>query len=129
MPVEFVRLRVPRPSAPMEYVLLVNCRVKTPAHTLTSSSPPEMWPLPPAVKLPARVKKLGAPGGGPQSSVPVIEKAYWPFKLALEKFPVGGGGGGPTTVVPLLQAAVTEASKIAANRVRRLRERFIAHPL
>jgi hypothetical protein len=21
-----------------------------------------------------------------------MEKAYWPFKLALEKFPVGGGG-------------------------------------
>src|SRR6266849_10774936 len=107
----------------MEYVLLVNCRVKTPAHTLTSSRPPEMWPLPSAVKLPARVKKLLSPA---QSSVPVIEKAYWPFKLALEKFPAGGGGGGPTTVVPLLQAAVTEASRIAANRVRRLREAFIA---
>src|SRR6266849_9453295 len=108
----------------MEYVLLVNCRVKTPAHTLTSSRPSEMWPLPSAVKLPARVKKLLNPA---QSSVPLIENAYWPFKLALEKFPVGGGGGGPTTAVPLLQAAATEPSSMAASRVRRLRERFIAH--
>jgi hypothetical protein len=56
-----------------------------------------MWPLPSAVKLPARVKELLNPE---QSSVPLIKKAYWPFKFALEKFPVGGGDGGPTTPVP-----------------------------
>src|SRR6267142_6246041 len=113
----------------MEYVLLVNGRVPTPVHTLTSSTPPLMWPLPSAVKLPARAKKVEKPGLGPQSSVPLIENAYCPFKLALEKFPVGGGGGGPTTVVPLLQAAVIEPSKMVANRVRRWMEAFIAHLL
>jgi hypothetical protein len=79
------------------------------------------------VKLPARVKKLGKPGLGPQSSVPLIESAYWPFKLAFEKFPTGGGGGGPTIVPPLLHAAVREASRIAASGTRCLIEQFIAH--
>src|SRR6266849_2692416 len=110
----------------MEYVLLVNCRVKTPAHTLTSSRPSEMWPLPSAVKLPARVKKLLNPA---QSSVPLIENAYWPFKLALEKFPDGGGGGGPTTAVPLLQPVHRETTTIAASGKKRLMERLIAHLL
>src|SRR5882762_1696283 len=109
----------------MEYVLLVNGRVPTPVHTLTSSTPPLMWPLPSAVKLPARAKKVEKPGLGPQSSVPLIEKAYWPFKLALEKFPVGGGGGGPTIVPPLLHAAVREASRIVTSGSRRMIERFI----
>jgi len=84
-----------------------------------------MWPLPSAVKLPARAKKVEKPGLRPQSSVPLIEKAYWPFKLALEKFPVGGGGGGPTIVAPLLHAAVREASRIGTSGSRRMIERFI----
>src|SRR6267143_34029 len=81
-----------------------------------------MWPLPSAVKLPARVKGVLNP---PHSSVPLIEKAYWPFKLALEKVPVGGGGGGPTIVPPLLHAAVREASRIVTSGSRRMIERFI----
>jgi len=71
--VVFVRLMVPRPSAVREYILFANRRVKTPVHTLTSSRPPVIWPLPSAVKLPARVKKLLNPE---QSSVPLIKKAY-----------------------------------------------------
>src|SRR2546421_4403809 len=80
-------------------------------------------PLPSAVKLPARVKALLNP---PHSSVPAIKKAYCPFKLALEKVPVGGGGGGPTIVPPLLHAAVREASRIATSRSSRMIERLIA---
>src|SRR5258708_35799542 len=82
-----------------------------------------MWPLPSAVKLPARVKELLNP---PHSSVPAIKKAYCPFKLALEKVPVGGGGGGPTIAVLVPHAAQKEASRIAASGARRLMERFIA---
>src|SRR6202158_771199 len=108
----------------MEYVLLVNCRVKTPVHTLTSSRPPVIWPLPSAVKLPARVKGVLNP---PHSSVQAIKKAYCPFKLALEKFPVGGGGGGPTIAVLLPHAAQKEATRIVASGKKRLMERFIAH--
>src|SRR5467141_3816542 len=99
----------------MEYALLVNLKVKGPVQTFTSSRPPVIWPLPSAVKLPARVKGVLNP---PQSSVPPIKKAYCPFKLALEKVPVGGGGGGPTIAVLLPHAAQKEVSRIAARGAR-----------
>src|SRR5260370_6009792 len=83
-----------------------------------------MWPLPSAVKLPARVKGVLNP---PHSSVPLIKKAYCPFKLALEKVPAGGGGGGPTTAVPPLHAAQREASRTAGSGRERLMEPFSAH--
>src|ERR1700682_2037084 len=107
----------------MEYALFGNRSVKPPVQTFPSSRPPVIWPLPSAVKLPARVKGVLNP---PHSSVPPIKKAYCPFKLALEKVPVGGGGGGPTIAVPLPHAAQNEANRIAASGKKRLMERFIA---
>src|SRR5258708_14218189 len=101
----------------MENALFVNRSVKTPVQTFTSSRPPVIWPLPSAVKLPARVKGVLNP---PQSSVPPIKKAYCPFKLALEKVPVGGGGGGPTIAVLVPHAAQKEATRIAASGASRL---------
>src|ERR1700688_3808051 len=76
----------------MEYVPLVNCSVSTPVHMLRSSSPSVMLPWPSARNVPARPKKLPAPA---HSSVPLIENAYWPEKLALENFAGGGVGPGP----------------------------------
>src|SRR5260370_31337307 len=83
-----------------------------------------MGPLPAAVKLRARVKGVLNP---PHSSVPLIKKAYCPFKLALEKVPAGGGGGGPTTAVPPLHAAQREASRTAASGRNLLMEPIFAH--
>src|SRR5258708_9132326 len=85
-----------------------------------------MWPLPSAVKLPARVKGVLNP---PHSSVPLIKKAYCPFKLALEKVPAGRGGGGPTTAGPAVPSAQKENSKIAANDNNPLLQAFTSrHP-
>src|SRR5260370_9519094 len=83
-----------------------------------------MGPLPAAVKRAVRGRGVPNP---PHSSVPLIKKAYCPFKLALEKVPAGGGGGGPTTAVPPLHAAQREASRTAASGRKRLMEPFIAH--
>src|SRR3989442_11443107 len=52
---------------------------------------------------------------------PLVTKAYWPFKLAALKLPVGGGG--VTLEPPPLQAALQRA----AAAVRANRRRFIAH--
>src|SRR5258708_35625249 len=73
-----------------------------------------MLPLPSAVKEPTRAKKPVEP------LLPLIEKAYCPLRLELEKFPVGGGGIGTEPL--LLQAA----AKVAANRARKRATRFIA---
>src|SRR6266404_6947400 len=83
---------------------------------LTSSIPLVMLPLPSAVKEPMRAKKLPV-----TASEPLIEKAYWPFRLELEKLPVGSGGVG---VEPLPPQA---AAKTAAQRVRARHRRFIVH--
>src|SRR5258708_685777 len=84
----------------------LNCTVfKTPA-SLTSSMAMLMPPLPSATKLP--VLAINAPGLA-LASVPLIEKAYVPLRLAFEKFPVGGGGVGKEEPLPP-QAAANEAS-------------------
>src|ERR1700731_2251298 len=88
----FVKLSAPRPSAPMEYVPPVNCSVSTPVHTFMSSSPVVMLPRASATKVPTRPKKLPDPA---HSSVPVMENAYCPDRLALENFAGGGVGPGP----------------------------------
>src|SRR5882757_4054070 len=76
-----------------------------------------MLPLPSAVKEPTRAKKL------PVTSVPLMEKAYCPLRLALEKLPTGGGGVGVEPPPP--QAA----AKTAAQRVRARHRRFIVQRL
>src|SRR5256885_14071263 len=79
-----------------------------------------MFPFPSAVNEPTLARKLLD-----SASEPLIENAYGPFKLALEKFPVGGGG---VVVEPLpLQAAENPAAQIAIVRTNRLYlEEFIA---
>src|SRR6202022_4812814 len=88
VPQLFVKLSVPRPSPPIEYAPPVNWRMGTPVQMLTSSRPPVIFPRPSAKKVPTRAKKLPCPR---QSSVPLIEKAYCPDKLALENFALGSG--------------------------------------
>src|ERR1700681_1080286 len=56
-----------------------------------------MWPLPPAIKEPARPKILACSA---HSSVPVMERAYCPTKVALETYAPGGGGGGRSEIYP-----------------------------
>src|SRR5260370_31912594 len=112
----------------MEYVPPVNGIVATPVHTFTSSRPVVMLPFPAAVNVPARPKKLPCP---PHDSVPVIENAYCPAKLALENFaPGGGGGGGPGFDPPTPpHAAVNDAKASKTTRARRFIRIFIAaHP-
>src|SRR6266571_5099665 len=86
----------------------------------TSSTPPVMWPWPSAVKLPTRESGMAEMEPGVKTS-PLVTKAYWPFKLAALKLPVGGGG--VTLEPPLLQAAVQNA--VAIDRISR--SLFIAH--
>src|SRR6266849_300867 len=86
----------------------------------TSSTPPVMWPWPSAVKLPVRESGVAEMEPGVKTS-PLVTKAYWPFKLAALKLPVGGGG--VTLEPPPPQAALQRAA--AAVRVKR--RRFIAH--
>src|SRR6266702_2770771 len=93
---------------------------KVPAR-FTSSTPPVMWPWPSAVKLPVRESGVAEMEPGVKTS-PLVTKAYWPFKLAALKLPVGGGG--VTLEPPLPQAALQRATAA----VRAKRKRFIAHP-
>src|SRR6266849_6511192 len=86
----------------------------------TSSTPPVMWPWPSAAKLPVRESGMAKMEPGVKTS-PLVTKAYWPFKLAALKLPVGGGG--VTLEPPLLQAALQRA----AAAVRAKRKRFIGH--
>src|SRR6266704_6872139 len=92
---------------------------KVPAR-FTSSTPPVMWPWPSAVKLPVRESGVAEMEPGVKTS-PLVTKAYWPFKLAALKLPVGGGG--VTLEPPLPQAALQRA--VTIDRISR--SRFIAH--
>src|SRR5712691_1895298 len=65
-----------------------------------------MPPLPSATKLPTLA--INAPGLA-LASVPLMEKAYVPLRLAFEKVPVGGGGVGKEEPLPP-QAAANKAS-------------------
>src|SRR5437667_12830256 len=117
-PVAVVRVMVPRPLARIEYVPGLNVTMEGGAPlagSTTSSIAEVMFPLPSAVKLPTRAMKP------PFRSTPLMAKAYWPFRLVSEKFPVGGGGG--VMEAPPLQAAAQSARAIVASR----RTRFIAH--
>src|SRR6266699_1572140 len=106
-PVAVVRVMVPRPLARIEYVPGLNVTMEGGPLTgsTTSSMAEVMFPLPSAKKLPTRAMKP------PEESSPLMEKAYWPFRLLLEKFPIGGGGGVMET--PPLQAAAHSARTIA----------------
>src|SRR2546425_4537130 len=117
-PAAVVRVMVPRPLARIEYVPGLNVTMEGGAPlagSTTSSIAEVMFPLPSAVKLPTRAMKP------PDESSPLMAKAYWPFRLLSEKFPVGGGGGVMET--PPLQAPAQSARVIVASR----RTRFIAH--
>src|SRR5260370_32417093 len=105
----------------MKYLPPVNPSVATPLHTLMSSRPPTILPLPSAVKVPARVKKLLLPA---QSSVPLMENAYWPTKLAFENFG-GGGGGVPPPPYPLPHPAATIATTTTTTNATRFARMLI----
>src|ERR1700686_4076104 len=104
----------------MEYVPPVNCTVLTAPASVMSSMAAEMLPPPSATKLPTRA--INAPGLR-LASLPLIEKAYVPFRLAFEKAPVGGGGVGVEEPPPP-QAAANTASAPTAHRIAR---RFTVH--
>src|SRR2546425_9230568 len=117
-PVAVGRVMVPRPFARIEYVPGLNVTMEGGAPlagSTTSSIAEVMFPLPSAVKLPTRAMNP------PFRSSPLMEKAYWPFRLLLEKFPIGGGGG--VIEAPPLQAAAQTARAIVPSK----RTRFIAH--
>src|SRR5438132_235078 len=65
-----------------------------------------------------RPKKLAV---RPQGSVPLMEKAYCPIRLAFEKFPTGGGGGGSVEPLPP-QAASKAAARSAKQKIKRFTE-------
>src|SRR5579862_802187 len=73
--------------------------------------PPVIFALSTAIKEPTRAKKLPV-----EPSSPLMEKAYWPFKLVTEKPPVGGGGVG--VVPPPPQAAGKSANDSERNSAR-----------
>src|SRR2546423_10121672 len=99
-----------------------------PVHRFRSSNPLVMCALPSDVNVPARAKKLPC-AGVPHNSVPLIENAYWPFRLALVNF--GGGGGGPPLLPPPPPPQPTASSvrKIETQETAHLRWPFIAHRL
>src|SRR5215472_8484247 len=80
-----------------------------------SSKPMVMLPLPSAVKLPTRVNRLPTPA---QSSLPVMENAYCPARLASENLGGGGDGGGPDPP-PSPHATTRKLSGISARRTYR----------
>src|SRR5215472_5296067 len=81
-----------------------------PVQTFTSSRPFVIFPCPSAVNVPMRPNKLPCPA---HNSVPLIENAYCPLKLAFVNF--GGGGGGP----PLLPPPPPQAAAHRAIRQKR----------
>src|SRR5208283_317227 len=89
--------------------------VATPRST-TSSIPLVMLPAPSAAKLPVRARYA------PPVSSPLIENAYWPFKLLKVKPPVGGGGGMVEPPPPPQAARVTAEARVASQE-----RRFTAH--
>src|SRR5579864_9296246 len=102
----------------MEYVPLVNCTVLEAVPSMMSSMAEVMLPLPSATKLPTRPRKAPT---FVLASVPLIENAYVPLRLALEKFPMGGGGGGAD---PLPPHAAANSPRPAAITIARC---FTAH--
>src|SRR5271154_719634 len=74
----------------------------------------EMLPCPSARKLPIRKMEF------PVWSVPAMENAYVPLRLAVEYLPFGGGIGGG--LPPPLQAAVRPATSSVAKRKSCVRE-------
>src|SRR5271163_4610221 len=69
-----------------------------------------MLPCPSAWKLP--IRKMGFPVW----SVPAMENAYVPLRLAVEYMPFGGGIGG--VLPPPLQAAARPATSSVVKRRR-----------
>src|SRR6266403_2724952 len=86
---------------------------------LTSSIPAVMLPAPSAVKLPTRDNGTGE--NPPVKDSPLVTNAYWPFRLALLKFPTGGGS---VMVSPPPPHAAIQKAAASANAEKR---RFIAH--
>jgi hypothetical protein len=74
-PPELLNVAVPRPSGPMVYVPVKVTVEKLPEGARESSLPWTMLPFPSAWKLPTV---------GTGVDTVSLEKAYWPFKLALE---------------------------------------------
>src|SRR5215472_13150471 len=94
-----------------------------PVQTFTSSRPFVIFPCPSAVNVPMRPNKLPCPA---HNSVPLIENAYCPLKLAFVNF--GGGGGGPPLLPPPpAQAAANSAKTIATREIVLPVRAFIAH--
>src|SRR5271165_1732068 len=52
--------------------------------------------------------------------MPLMEKPYWPLRLAFEKFPVGGGG-------VMLEPPPQAARVVAIANSRLMRGRFTSH--
>src|SRR6476646_560484 len=103
--------------------------ISAPLQLLMSSNPAVIRPFPSAVKLPIRANGLALTVPPlPQSSVPLIENAYFPLKVAFENL-AGGGGGVPPPPPdddPPPHAAektpiATEAVTARANRRRERR--------
>src|SRR5215813_3865110 len=125
VPLLLFRLILPRPSASIAYVPPVKSIVSTPEQLLMSSTPTVIRPLPSAVKLPIRPNATPDPL---HSSVPVIEKAYFPDKVAFENLAGGGGGGGfppPPPDDPPPHPAMTSPRDATAHKI--FRTPFTAH--
>src|ERR1700688_1228208 len=121
-PVSVLSVSVPLPLAWMEYVPPVNCTVFSVPPSLTSSIPAVMLPFPSATKLPTLERNAPTLT---LASVPLIENAYVPLRLAFEKFPAGGGGGVVTDEPLPPQETASKASDATAGKI----SAFIARPL
>src|SRR5215472_2231688 len=107
----------------MEYLPPANCRISVPVQIFTSSRPFVILPWPSAVNVPMRANKLPCPA---HNSVPLIENAYCPLRLAFVNF--GGGGGGPPLLPPAPpQAAANSAKTIEIRETVVSEGAFIAH--